>query len=392
MERKTRHHMPILPRLSSVVFLLCLVAPWPAWAEPVPEAGLVDRLAYRKCLASADTRFAATWIAEAYQVPNRVAEELLFNGYSYAETLIAMAFMGEGLSLNEVLEQRRLRGGARWQEIGKVLDLDTTGLPAPISELLWFGRNQEKPPVLHFLPDPHPGIARDLVIPAFEPTVPDQVAQRRFRLNKKEVANIRTVLDNPLGVPEADLLLPAGRGLYTADWVMAGTVAYFKPYPMETLLAARVGEEIPWSEVAMAFGLRPDVLTQGPLSGIYPVLAGHAPNTVLIARKREKYPETLPLEYDLERMTPGEKRALEPLMHLYYNTTQEEKLLLTDRGLEIAEQGIALSLARMSNLSLGIILVDYSELGNWNSIVTKYAIDLSGRPELEGAINIRTRT
>jgi hypothetical protein len=222
----------------------------------------------RKRIAAVDTRFAASWIACSYEVPNRVAEELLYNGYSYADTLIALAFMGEGLSLNDVLEQRGLVGGARWKEIASTLGLDTDLLPRPIGELLWFGRNPSSPTVLHFLPDPHPGIKKELVIPPFEPTVPSPSVVERFNLSSKEVADIRRVLDDPLGVPEKDLLLPAGRGLSTADWVLAGTVAYFKPFPMESLLAARVGEDIPWSEVNMAFGLRPDVLTQGPFSGV----------------------------------------------------------------------------------------------------------------------------
>ena len=171
---------------------------------------------------------------------------------------------------------------------------------------------------------------------------------------------------------------------------MAGAISYFKPFPIESLLAARVGEDLPWNEVTMAFGLRPDVLTQGPLSGIYPVVSGMAPNTVLIARKREAHPESLPLHYDLERLTPGEKRALEPLLYNFYSATKEEKLLLSERGFEMGEQGLALALARMAQLELDIILLDYSTLGSWQAIVTKYAIDLTGHPEIKGAMDIRT--
>ncbi len=376
-------------RQLAIGLLLALLVIGPAGADPA-RGETSEFLAHRKRLAAADTRLAATWIAGAYEVPDRVAQELLYGGYSYAETLIAMAFMGEGLSLNEVLEQRRLRGGARWEEVAKVLDLSTDELPTPISQLLWFGRNSKPAAVLHFLPDPHPGITRELVLPAFEPTVPDPEAQRRFRLNKKEVENIRRVLDDPLGVPEKDLRLPAGRGLETGDWVMAGTIAYFKPFPMESLLAARVGEDLPWNEVTMAFGLRPDVLTQGPLAGVYPAVTGYTPNTVLIARKREAHPNELPLHYDLERLTPGEKRALEPLLFRHYSATKEEQILLGERGLDMAERGLALALARMSGLDLTIILDDLSKLGgNWQGIVTKYAIDLTGHPELRAAMVAR---
>ncbi len=377
-------------RQLAIGLLLALVISGPTWAEP--EKGETSEfLTHRRRLAAADTRMAASWISSAYEVPDRVAEELLFGGYSYAESLVAMAFLGEGLSLNEVLEQRRLRGGARWEEVAKVLGLPAENLPAPISQLLWFGRNSSPAAVVHFLPDPHPGIIRELVVPAFEPTVPDPEAQRRFRLNKKEVENIRRVLDDPLGVLEKDLQLPAGRGLETGDWVMAGTIAYFKPFPMESLLAARVGEDLPWNEVTMAFGLRPDVLTQGPLSGIYPVVTGYTPNTVLIARKRETYPLELPLHYDLERLTPGEKRALEPLMYRHYKATEAEQLLLGERGLDMAERGLALAMSRMAGLDLGIILDDLAKVnGRWEAIVTKYAIDLTGHSELRAAMQVRS--
>lgn len=340
----------------------------------------------RQRMAAVDARMAAGWIASSYKVPDRVAEEMLYNGYSYAETLIAMAYMGEGLSLNEVLEQRRLQGGSRWKEIAETLGLDTSKLPKEISDILWFGRNQTTPPVIHFLPDPHPGIKSELVIPAFEPSVPSPELVERFKLNKKEIKNIRYVLDNPLGVSEADMKLPAGRGLTTSDWVMAGTIAYFKPFPMESMLAARVGEDIPWSEVTLAFGLRPDVLTQGPLSGVYPILSGYTPNTALIARKRHSHPETLPLRYDLDRITPGERRALEPLLYHHFEVTDAEKKMLKERELDLGETGIALALARMSTLDLGIILNDHKTIGSWHGIVKKYAIDLTGHPELKVAM------
>jgi len=371
----------ILALWAVTIFMLC------GSASALEESTTDFEL--RRRLAAVDTRFASTWISGSYKVPNRVAQEMLYNGYSYAETLIALAYMGEGLSLNEVLEQRRLLGGARWKEVASTLGLNTDDLPQPIDQLLWFGRNELKPGPIHFLPDPYPGIKGDLVIPPFEPTVPSPVVVRRFHLNSKEIKNIRKVLDDPLGVPEKDLLLPAGRGLTTADWVMAGTVAYFKPFPMESLLAARVGEDIPWSEVGMAFGLSPDVLTQGPLSGIYPVLSGHAPNTVLIARRRLVHPTVLPLSYDLERITPGEKRALEPLLYNHYDATPAERLLLSQTSFEMGEKALALAMARMSTLDLSIILADYARLGKWHEIVKKYAIDLTGHEEIKDVMAVR---
>lgn len=381
----------MLIRILAALCTIFLCLPVASLAD-TDDSGTSDASAtfdHRKKLAAVDARFASTWIAGSYKVPERVAQELLYNDYSYAEALIALAYMGEGVSLNEVLEQRRLQGGARWHEIADTLSVETDNLPKPISEILWFGRNAAKPPVIHFLPDPYPGIVRDLVVPAFEPSVPSRANRERFRLSDTEVKNIRRVLDDPLGVPEKDLLLSAGRGLVTGDWVLAGTVAYFKPFPMESLLAARVGEDIPWSEVCLAFGLRPDVLTQGPMSGVYPVMSGTAPHTVLIARKRQKHPEMLPLHYDLERITPGEKRALEPLMYHFYKATAAEKKMLEEKEFEMGERGLALTMARMSTLDLSIILNDYATLKSWNKIVRKYAIDLTGHEEVKELIDLR---
>lgn len=211
----------------------------------------------------------------------------------------------------------------------------------------------------------------------------------RFRLNDQEVKVIREVLEDPLGVPEKKLLEPAGRGLVTADWVLAGAVAHHKPFPMESMLAARVGEDLAWSEIMLAFGLRPDVLTQGPLSGIYPVLTGTAPHTVLTARRRNWYPESVPLEYDLERLTPSEKRALYPIMVRAFRLTTDEQRLLSDSGLEMAEQGIAAALARLSELALSIILDQHRAGDSWSDIIRRYAIDMTGQDGLLAAIEIR---
>lgn len=347
-----------------------------------------DPLAYRREVAAADTRMASEWLAEAYRLPPRVPQELLFNGYSYSETLIALAMMGQGASLNELLELRAYRGGKRWREIARQIELDPDALPLVIQELLWFGRNDPPPPVLHFLPDVHPGLAEELTINAFPPTVPSEVLKDRFRLSRGEVENIHRALEDPLGVPEELLLESAGRGLLVADWVLAGIVAHHKPHPIESILAARIGEDLPWNEVALAFGFRPDILTQGPMSGIYPLITGAAPNTVLCARRRTQFPETLPLHYDLERLTPSEKRALYPLMLAAHQASVQEAQLLSESGLEMGEAGIALSLARLSELDLATILHWRSTI-SWSDIIVRYAIDMTGQQALAAAIAVR---
>ncbi len=362
--------------------LFAFLASSPLGAQPA------SNLQAREKVAAVDTGFAATWIAGAYRLPDRVVEELLYSGYSYAETLVALAYMNEGLSLNDVLEQRALLGGARWAEVANTLGLEVEDLPKEVRDLLWFGRNDGQPPVLHFLPDPAPGIGPTLVLPPFSPTVPSMVTADRFHLKRRDVETIRRVLKDPLGVPDGELLKPAGAGLTAGDWVLAGAISYFKPFPMDSLLAARLGEDLNWSEISLAYGIRPDVLTEGPLSGIYPVLTGYAPNTVLIARRRADHPERLALRYDLERITPGEKRALLPLLYAFYRVHDSEKALLDETSLELAEKGIALALARMASLDLGLILEDHRDLGEWPAIVTKYAIDLSGHRALERSMRV----
>lgn len=371
----------LIPMMGRALFVLILLAiASPATAE--------DPLAYRREVAAADTLMASEWLATAYRIPPRVSQELLFNGYSYSETLIALAMMGEGASLNEILELRVYRGGKRWREIARQIELNPDALPLVIQELLWFGRNDPAPPVLHFLPDVHPGLADELVINAFPPTVPSEVLQDRFRLNGGEVENIRLALEDPLGVPEELLRESAGRGLLVADWVLAGIVAHHKPQPLESILAARIGEDLPWNEVALAFGFRPDVLTQGPMSGIYPVITGVAPNTVLCARRRTHFPDQLPLNYDLERLTPSEKRALYPIMLAAHQASVSEAQMLAEAGLDMGESGIALSLARLSELDLATILHWRGQI-SWSDIIERYAIDMTGQQALAAAILVR---
>ena len=369
-----------MQKTLSIIFLGFILAV-PAWAQ--------SDLHGRERIAASDLRMAAEWIAYGYKIPERVPQEMLIQGYSYAETLVALGLMGEGASLNEVLEQRRLRGGSRWREIAEDLDLDPDKLPKPLRELLWFGRNHGPAPVLHFLPDVRPGLRRKLVFNAFEPTVPSEVLARRFRLSKREIRDIRAALDDPLGCPEKLLTKSAGRGLLVADWVLAGAVAYHKPFPMEALLAARVGEDLPWSEVALAFGFRPDVLTQGALSGVYPLITGSSPHTVLCARRRNSFPESLPLHYDLERLTPGEKRALVPLLYHRYQATGPEIAALKKRNMEMGEAAITLALTRMSELELSQILKRLDGGETWSQLVQRYGIDMTGHPQLMEAIQIR---
>lgn len=365
-----------------VATLVLLVALSLAAAASPPE----EHLAYRSRVAAADMPLACQWMARAYGIPERVPQEILIKGYDYADTLTALAFMSEGGSLNRILE---LRLDHLWPEVAESLDMDPRQLPEPIYNILTFGRNFPPPPALRFLPDVRPGLADRIKLPAFSTTVPGPELVEEFKLNGQDVENIRYVLNDPLGVPDEDLLLPAGRDLRTGDWVMAGCIQYLKPFPMQTVLEARRGVKIGWPEVVLTFSLRPDVLTEGPLATIYPVLSGTHANGVLAGRKRQWFPETMPLNYDLERLTVGERAALEPLMWRAYRATPGELQLLKQSNLDLTERAIALALTRHSQIDLETFLTRHANGESWSQLITRYAIDMRGEWPLMRAIEIR---
>lgn len=370
-------------------FLLCtalaVLALLPAAAPAAEDPAVLE---YRRQVAAADLRLASHWIAYTYQVPARVPQEMLLAGHDYGDTLVAMALIGEGASLNEVLEQRQRH---RWPEVAVQVDVDPAELPEPIQDVMTFGRNQAPPPILHFLPDVRPGLANRLRLPAFSPTIPDPVAVDRFRLRPREVENIRKVLNDPNNIPEEWLRLPAGRSLLTADWLIAATISKFKPFPLETLLETRVGEVIEWGDVASMFSMDPTVLTDGPLAAVYPILTGVPPHTVLSAHRRSNFPTAVALQYDLDRLVPSEKLALRPLLAYTYGETPAEHALLDKMGLDMAEQAIALALARMSRLDLPTILERRREGDSWSGIIRRFAIDMTGQDDLLAAIQVRER-
>jgi hypothetical protein len=209
----------------------------------------------------------------------------------------------------------------------------------------------------------------------------------RFRLDDDEVRNIRKALDDPFGVSESLLLETGGKGaLLVGDWVIAGVLAHHKPLSIEHVLSARGGQQLSWSEICMAFGFRPDVLTRGPLTGVYPVINGSRKGTILCARKRKKFPEEMALRYELERLTVDEKMALRPLMLRAYRATPSEDQQLKQTSYTTAEQAIALQLSRMSQLDLGQILQYRSSGLSWSQIPAKLQLDLTGEDALVGAM------
>lgn len=335
--------------------------------------------------AGADLRQAASWLARCYEVPERVPQEMFLAGYTYSDALVAFAMMHKGASLNELLEQRRK---LRWAEVARQVEIDPNTLPEVIKPLLPLGFVRETPDLLHFLPDVYPGLKHDLTINAFPPTIPNEVQKVRFNMSNEEVANIRRALDDPFGVPESLMLETGGKNaLIVGDWVLAGVIAHHRPLSMESILSARGGQQLSWQEICLAFGVRPDVLTKGPLTGVYPIMSGYTPGTILCARKREHFPEGAPLIYEFSRMAINEREALRPLMLRAYEATPVEAGLLERSNLGLADQSIALQLSRLSGLALQQI-IDYHTRGTaWNALPTRLGLDLTGEDALRRALS-----
>jgi len=369
--------------LSVLVFLALLPAPVRAQEPP-------QDLEWRRRVAAADLRLASQWLAHSYQIPTRVPQEMLLAGYNYSDTLVALALIGQGASLNEVLELRQTR---LWPAVARSVEIDPGKLPASIQDLLSYGLDAVPPRALHFLPDVRPGLSQRLRLPAFSPTVPDPVAVARFRLRPQEVANVRRVLHDPNDVSEADLHLPAGRSLKTADWLIAATLARFKPFPLEILLETRVGEVIEWGDVVSTFGMSPKVLTEGPLAAVYPVVSGMPAGTVLAAHRRTEFPNQVPLRYDLELLAFSERNALQRQMAWTYHQTEAERNMLEAARpqLDLGEQAIALALTRNGRLDLSVILERRQAGENWSAMVRRFSIDMTGQDDLWAAIRVRER-
>ena len=387
---------PDFPRLCTRRgFLTATVAGWAslvtlhasALAQPL-TGGDDEALRYgRQHRAAADLILACEWMAHCYEIPARVPQEMLLAGHSYPDTLIALALMAKGASLNELME---LRAYHRWDVIAKKVELDPQTLPAPIQPLIAHGPEQSRAKVLHFLPDVYVGITRDLTINAFTPILPSKTMVERFKLNGYEIENIRKALEDPLGVPEELLLQTGGRGgLIVGDWVLAGVLTHHKPVSIEDILLTRAGNRLSWSETCLAFGMRPDVLTRGPLSGIYPLMTGTSAGTVLCARRRPTFPDMMEPEYDLQRLNKDQVAAIFPLLARCYRLNPEEQKLLADNRAELAEKGLMAAISRLAKVELGSVL-DLRRAGNtYRNIVACYTVDLTGQDGVKSVIEAR---
>lgn len=338
--------------------------------------------------ALSDARLASMWIAKSVDIPDSVPEDMLLAGYSYSDVLIALALMDYGASLNELLEQRQRK---RWTKVASEVGIEPSELPSVIRDLMIHNRAivaVSKP--LHFMPDVRSGLNKRLRLPAFSATVPDPVSVTRFRLSKNEVANVRAVLDDTNSLTREMLLKPAGRSLLAADWLIAAALAKYKPFPLETILACRTGDVLEWGDIASIFSVDPLIFTSGPLAPAYAVLTKTDADVALPGLVKTDYPEGIPADYSLDRVSAKEAEALRWLMSMYYKEDTNERDLLQARNMSIADQGIALALARMSRQELSEVLAKKDGGYSWAEIVLDYELDMTGEEVLGEAILLRS--
>lgn len=323
-----------------------------------------------------EMRLVSRWFASAYDIPARVPEEMFLAGYTYSDAIVALSLMDAGASLNEVLEKRR---NNRWDEVAKLVGIEPSSLPKPVIKVMNTQNGNRPLEYVHFTPDVRSGLASRLHLPSFSPTVPDPVAVERFRLSKNDIANIRKALENVNDLDEATLRLPAGRSLKVGDWVIAGVLSKYKPFPIDTILSVRTGEVVEWGDVAAMFSVDPSIFVEGPLAPIYGALVEGENYATLSSLRRSSYPDTLNNIYALNNVEGAELQALGWLMSLYYKETEEERALLNSYGLSFADQALALAVARMAFVDVSEIANRIRHGANWQYLIDYYKLDMTGQ-------------
>ncbi len=323
-----------------------------------------------------EMRLVSRWFAAAYDIPARVPEEMFLAGYTYSDAIVAFSLMDAGASLNEVLEKRR---NNRWDEVAKLVGIEPSSLPKPVIKVMNTQNGNRPLEYVHFTPDVRSGLASRLHLPSFAPTVPDPVAVERFRLSKSDIANIRKALENVNDLDEATLRLPAGRSLKVGDWVIAGVLSKYKPFPIDTILSVRTGEVVEWGDVAAMFSVDPSIFVEGPLAPIYGALVEGENYATLSSLRRSSYPDTLNNIYALNNVEGAELQALGWLMSLYYKETDEERTILNSYGLSFADQALSLAVARMAFADVGEIANRIRHGANWQYLIDYYKLDMTGQ-------------
>ncbi len=384
---------------AGISFSLCS----PSWAEPSPSSGgslgavtygvkkydrssnkgAKSQSSSKKALAPNQSvqalnemRLVSRWFAAAYDIPARVPEEMFLAGYTYSDAVVALSLMDAGASLNEVLEKRR---NHRWDEVAAAVGIEPSSLPKPVIKVMNTQNGNRPLEYVHFTPDVRSGLASRLHLPSFSPSVPDPVAVERFRLSKKDIANIRLALENVNDLDEATLRLPAGRSLKVGDWVIAGVISKYKPFPIDTVLSVRTGEVVEWGDVAAMFSVDPSIFVEGPLASIYAALVEGENYATLSGLRRSSYPATLDNIYVLNNVENAELQALGWLMSLYYKETEQERALLNSYGLSFADQALSLAVARMAFVDVSEIANRIGHGANWQYLIDYYKLDMTGQ-------------
>ncbi|MGM9998942.1 MAG: hypothetical protein ACI38Q_06075 [Candidatus Bruticola sp.] len=384
----------------------------PVWAEPYsgPEVGCLaaagkvkkyDRssksrqkpqkvqkseLEAQSAQALAEMRLAARWFASAYDIPARVPEEMFLAGYTYSDAVAALSLMDAGASLNEVLEKRRTN---RWDEVARLVGIDPASLPKPVIRVMNTQSGTKTPEYLHFTPDVRSGLAGRLHLPAFSATVPDPVSIARFQLSKGDIANIRKALENVNDLDEDTLRLPAGRSLKVGDWVIAGVLSKYKPFPIDTILAVRTGEVVEWGDVAAMFSIDSRIFVDGPLAPIYAALTEGENYATLSSLRRSGYPDTLDKRYEFSSLEGAELQALGWLMSLYYKETDQERNLLNSLGLSFSDQALSLAVARMAFVDVSEVAGRVRRDAGWMYLINYYKLDMTGQEVVSAAAACR---
>ncbi|MBQ7503455.1 hypothetical protein IJT93_12235 [bacterium] len=326
--------------------------------------------------ALADARLASLWFAEAYDIPPRVTEEMFIAGYTYADAVVALSLMNQGASLNEALELRRVH---RWDEVAKALNIDPETLPKPVRELLSGQRVNRDKEYVHFMPDVRPGLRSAAKLPSFSPVLPDSVCIVRHRMSGEEVRNVREALENTNNLTVEMLNKPAGRTLKVADWIIAGTLAKYKPFSVTTFLEVRVGEVVEWSDVASMFSVDPQIFVDGPLAPIYASMIRGENYATIPTLMRSSYPDSLDRRWEFDSLDGAELQALGWLMSLYYKETDMERELLNETGLTFIDQALSLAAARMAFVDVEDVVKMAARNLEWSQIFAHYNIDLTGQ-------------
>lgn len=324
-------------------------------------------------------------LSQGYHVPKAAFIELLQKGYQPREILILLEISARGgkfATFNRIMDHHYAGPELTWLQTIHHFNLHLSDFPDEVQELILQDPHplRPSPPKVHSIPDIRPGILHDLKKYAYSPTLPSNTLVRRFSVPKKERANLYEVLKNPLAASPEMLLKHAGKELRAGDWVMATILATHKPFPVENILVTRQGYGLSWSEIVISMGFQSDILTQGAFSGIYPILTGVSPDTILIARAPKKLTSYQPFHpYGRHLLSVQETEALIPIIANVYRATPEQKSWLRQNtSLDLFDKTTALYLSGNSKASTKQLEQAFQRTRDWAKVLQQFQIDPQG--------------